>query len=158
MAQLLVQEVFDAFLLEEVRVLTASELVLSGRRNANWYDTGLWERMQAASEECAAWMTWKEVKTVVFSYIKGSRTPDMLRVSLKVQSKQAVQMLADSGVLSIYEQQRPDLFLQIRYEKGMLSIVTGAAYPSFTMDKTVEKAWDVAICTFLKQHKIPFEK
>ena len=54
MAHLLLQETFDHFLLFEARAVTSSEMVLKGKRRADWYDSEMWQQMQAetGSHDC----------------------------------------------------------------------------------------------------------
>lgn len=151
MAQLLIRESFDCFFLENVEVLTFANLSVRGRRNQDWYDEDEKEDHQAE------WIHWKEIKPLIFEYIKGQKTPSVLKVSLKADRYLAEQMLKNSGVWDRYLAEQPDLMLQIRYEKGVLSAVTGISYREFTMDKQVEFAWDKAVQQFFRELKISVE-
>lgn len=157
MTKLLLKKEFDSFLLEQAELVTASKMTLSGRRNQKWYDTETWKLMEQEALEDVCWMSWKEIRTVVFSYIKGNQTPEIMRISFRASHKMAEELLADSGVLKLYYQYHPDLFLQLRYEQGVLTLITGIAFSEFLLDKTIEKAWDDAVMWFFKSIQIPFE-
>lgn len=158
MSKLLIRESFDRFLLEKAQVLTASEMTLSGRRSQSWYDTDIWEELERKKPMDCRYMFWKEVKPTVFSYIKGSQSPQTMRLSFKAAQDQVEELLMDSGVLETYRQLMPDLLLQLRYEQGKLQLVTGIAFSRFEMDKTIERAWDEAVRIFLHNEKITYEE
>ena len=93
MSMLLLKDAFDAFLLEEAEVLTYAKLVLNGRRNKNWY-IGEMESEEPENNDIidetgnyTELVRWKEVKHVFFGYIKGKKTPDLFKVSLKADNK-----------------------------------------------------------------------
>lgn len=146
MVQLLARTAFDEFLLEQAEIITFGKMALSGKRNADWYD-------ETVEND---WLYWNEVKSFVFSYIKGERTPSVMRISLKASDTLGEKMMRDSGVLAEYLEERPDLNLQIRYEKDALVVVTGITRKIFTMDKTMEFAWDQAVTRFFKELGIAF--
>ena len=158
MGRLLIRESFDTFLLERLQVLTASELVLSGKRNKKWYDSDSWEQMEQNSWGDCYYMQWKELKSTVFHYIKGSQSPELMKISFKAAQSQVMSWLVDSGVIETYRTLKPDLFLQLRYEKGQLQLVTGIAFSQFQMDRTVEQAWDEAVRQFLRREQIAYEE
>lgn len=144
MAHLLIRESFDRFFLENAEVVTFASLNVRGRRNEGWYDE------EEKEEKQTEWIYWKEIKPLIFEYIKGQKTPSVLKVSLKADRHMAEQMLKNSGVWERYLADQPDLMLQLRYEKGMLSAVTGISYREFTMDKQIEFAWDKAVQQFFR--------
>lgn len=154
MTQLFVRNDFDQFLLEQAEVVTAAKMTLSGHRNAEWYDTQVWEMME---EDFREWMQWGEIKNMVFSYIKGKRSPDQMRISFQAGRKMAENMLKETGVWEMYCRYQPTLFFQIRYYKNNLILVTGISFSEFHMDKTIEKAWDESVIGWLKKGQIAFE-
>ena len=163
MSMLLLKDAFDAFLLEEAEVLTYAKLVLNGRRNKNWYigETGSEEpENNDITDETGNYMElvrWKEVKHVFFGYIKGKKTPDLFKVSLKADNKIANIFLKDSGFYEKYLQEKPELHMQLRYENGTLCVVTGIYNSSFTLDKSVENAWDMAVQRWFQTNNVSFE-
>ncbi len=143
MSLLLVKDAFDSFFLEEAEVVTFAKLVLNGKRNKNWY-----------IEEETKLVRWGEVKHIFFEYIKGKQTPDIFKVSLKADDKTAEALLKDSGFYKKYMEAKPELHLQLRYEKRELYAVTGFYNSNFTLDKTLEHMWDEAVVKWLIKNKI----
>lgn len=157
MEKLLLRESFDGFLLEKAQILTSSEFTLSGRRNQNWYDSGQWEQMEQEYPGDCRFMGWWEVKNIVFSYIRGKQPPDLMKLSLKAGRRQMEEWMEASGTLEICRKLKPDLFLQFRYGQGQLQLITGTAFPQFQMDRTIERAWDEAVLSFLRREQIGYE-
>lgn len=154
MANLFVRETFDAFLMQHTRVLTASELVMQGRRSKDWYDEDEWLEIVEHFDD--SWMTWGESKKTVFDYIKGSRTPQSMQLDFCVGRTQSRRILAESSVKGDFGHMLPVFHLQIRYKRGELMLVTAVSFSEFTMDKTAEHIWDAACCQFLERKNITF--
>ncbi|MDE6566655.1 MAG: hypothetical protein K2K70_02840 [Lachnospiraceae bacterium] len=138
MVHLLIRESFDLFYLDSAELTTFATMSLRGRRNLAWYDSDERQENQSLSE----WVRWSEVKATVFSYIKGTKTPDVMKIILKADTDWARSKLAQQGLEAQYQQQRPELMINFRYEKETLSVITGVSYTEFTMDKQIEFAWD----------------
>lgn len=138
MAHLLVRDSFDQFFLDSAELTTFATMTLRGRRNLAWYDSDEEHENPSLSE----WLRWSEVKPTVFSYIKGTKTPDAMKIILKADSDWAESRLVQQGLENQYQQYHPDLVINFRYEKEQLSVITGVSYSEFTMDKQIEFAWD----------------
>lgn len=147
MAHLLVRNSFDDFYMDRAEVTALVRMSLHGRRNTAWYNSDELSERNDLSE----WVRWSEVKPVIFSYIRGDRTPTVMKVVLKADAAWAESLLAKRSPDSLSGQQRPELILNFRYEKGGLSVVTGVSYAEFTMDKQLEFAWDEAVEYYFRQ-------
>lgn len=139
MAHLLVRESFDDFFLDQAEVLTFASLIIGGKRNQDWYD-----------EPKSKKIYWKEIKEIVFSYIKGKQTPGIMRVSLQADSILAQRVYYDAGMLEQYRKECPKLNLSFKYENNSLTVITGMAYQSFSLDKQLEYVWDDWVKNFFK--------
>lgn len=150
MSMILLKNTFDGFFLEEAEVFTYAKLVLNGRRNKKWY-----EGEETLDRDFSTELVrWREVKHIFFEYIKGKKTPDIFKISLKADEKIAEIFLKDSGFYERYIEEKPELHLQLRYEKKELCVVTGIYNNSFTLDKTVENAWDEAVVKWFIKNNI----
>lgn len=148
MTWLLMKDGFDKLLLEEAQVTTFARLTIEGRRNMAWYDREERERDSALPE----YIYWKEVKPLLFSYIKGKKTPGYFQISLRLSGEEAVRRMGEQAGM-----QDVDFLLHFRFEQGKLSLVTGCSYHTFTMDKQAEFAWDEAVQGMLRELHIGFE-
>lgn len=151
MAQLLLRDSFDSFLLEEVSITTFAKMEIKGRRNREWFE------QDEAEKELPDRLYWKEVKPFCYSYIKGKKTPAFFTVSLKLTEKEAAAVCFDASLVRIMKEQQTDVLLHFRYEKEALLVVSGTAAHTFTMDKSVEFAWDSEVKVMLKKLGIGFE-
>ena len=160
MSKLLLQECFDAFCLEEAGILTFAMMRISGKRNLSWYDPGEEagaEDLQKHREPAEELIYWSEVKNFIVQYIKGAKTPSMMKISLKVDKERLSDWLEEYGVMELCRQQSPELFLNIRYEQQELHIISGISFPQFTMDRRIESAWDQALQKWFLKQQIPYE-
>lgn len=164
MSMLLLKDAFDAFFLEEAEVLTFAKLQINGRRNKNWYagesDIDISEDYISGNGagSFTELVRWKETRHVFFEYIKGKKTPDLFKVSLKADDIIAETLLKDSGFYEKYLQEKPELHMQLRYESGSLCVVTGIYNSNFILDKSVENAWDAAVVKWFRQNKVAMEE
>lgn len=151
MAALLLSEYFDSYILEEASVTTFAKMEISGRRNKEWYDS---EEEAVLTEQ----LSWKEVRPVIFSYIKGKKTPHSFSISLKLPEPLARNVLGEALAAQMMDAAGLKLLIRFRFEKGGLSVITGTSYESFVMDKRADFAWDNGIKMLLRQMKISFEE
>ena len=145
MAHLLLLDSFDRYLLEEATVTTFAKLMVQGRRNKEWYDS------DAAPEDLPENLYWKEIKPVIYAYIKGKKTPHSFSISLKLTDEEAEKIAGEMVAM-----QGMKLFLHFRFERGKLSVVTGTFNQNFTMDKRGEFAWDSGVKKLLREFKISY--
>ncbi len=163
MSMLLLKDAFDAFFLEEAEAMTFAKLQISGRRNKNWYagetDNDINEDVINGSSIgiLTNLVRWKETRHIFFEYIKGKKTPDLFKVSLKADGSIAEVFLKDSGFYEKYLQEKPELHMQIRYENGTLCVVTGIYNKNFTLDKSIENAWDDAVVKWFRKNKVAMD-
>jgi hypothetical protein len=152
MSKLLMQDVFDFLLLREMELQTFTGFTVSGRLNEDFFSE---EELDARQEDRS--ILWSDIRAIVFSMIKGNKAPLSLKIVFqlpKKQSKQLVQKLA--GRLSMEE--LGGLFMNIRFEKGELRMITGTAIKTFTLDKTLEQEWDIEVKNMLQRQGIVYEE
>ncbi len=151
MEELLLSERYDQLLLDRAEVLTVFSLEISGKRNRGWYDAEQWQRMEEVADGDVSWMTWKECRPLVMRQVMGKRPPERMRISLRLRQKQAAELMEGSVAQSVFQEHRPGLLLQIRYDQGVLQVVTGISFHEFTMDKTAEQIWDEIVIKSLEK-------
>ena len=134
---LLKQDLFDIFEVREVTLHTSYKAHLDGRRNIDFYDT---EELEGLSE----YLSWSELRPYVFELIKGSKSPSYLKVILSTPAAKTQEMSTEASTF----------FLNITYKEGVISCITGTAYTSFSLDKTLEKIWDDKMTKFLISNKL----
>ena len=150
MTYLLMQDVFDDFCLEEMQILTGARLEVNGHRNISWYDAD--EREKGLTE----YIRWKEIREIAFMYIKGRKTPQSFVISFHLTQEEASRLLKDPDLLKMKAGDNADFFLQLRYIKEELSVLTGISYKTFVLEKNLEFAWDDAVKKLFRNIKIAY--
>lgn len=141
MAQLLKGNLFDSFLLEEATIETFNTFTIDGRIHKEFYSEEELTGLNTYSK-------WSDVKPICFDLIKGKHTPLGFKFVLHASDslKEALIKQADFGI----SPESINLGANIRFSNGDIIITTGISYSIFTMDKSIEKAWDNYIPSFLE--------
>ncbi len=148
MAKLLLTETFDNFLFISAEVVTYNTFTIDGFLKKEFFEEG-----KSPAREYAL---WKESRELCFSIIKGNRTP--LRFSFVLGlSDENIQRLLDSQDLPFALKDVRGLYLNIRFDGQHLICTTGTSMNTFTMDKSLEQAWDAMVEKFLKQKEMVCE-
>ena len=148
MLQLFSENSFDGFLLYEARVKMAVSYLIDGSLNREFFDDDEKELL-----ENRAYARWDEQKQMVFSMIRGKKTPEDMKIILMQSPKNVDAMISRNNIAYKPEDVR-GLFLNIRYKEGRLTCTTGISLKTFTMDKTLEHLWDEMILKYFKQKGI----
>ncbi len=152
MAKLLMQEIFDSFLLRDMELITFTNFKISGQFYEDFFSQ---EELEQRGENRET--LWSDVRAIAFSMIRGNKTPLSLKIVFQLpleSSVKLVQRLAGR----IRTEDVGGLYLNIRFEKGELHIITGTAIKTFTLDKTLEQEWDKEVKDFLHKQGILFEE
>ena len=144
MALLLRGELFDGWEVTEAKVETFFELSVNGRLKKDFF-----EEPDTVQRDFAK---WGEVKEIFFQAIKGKRLPGMLRIVLAADRAWTEQILRECGKEK--EEAGASLYLNIRYNANGCQVISGVSHEGFTLDKTLESAWDVTLQEFLKKNGI----
>lgn len=148
MAKLLLSETFDNFLFISAEVVTYNTFTIDGFLKKEFFEEG--------KEPQREYSLWKEAREHCFSIIKGNRTP--LRFSFVLGlSDENIQRLLDAQDLPFALKDVRGLYLNIRFDGQHLICTTGTSMNAFTMDKSLEQAWDVMVEKFLKQKEMVYE-
>lgn len=152
MAKLLMNTIFDSFLLREMELQTFTGFTITGQQNDAFFTK---EELEERGENRS--VLWSEVKPIAFSMIKGNKTPLSLKIVFQLPKDSCSGLISRlGGRLRIEE--IGGLYLNIRFDKGELRIITGTAIKTFTLDKTLEQEWDAQVRNILKEQGISFEE
>ena len=99
--------------------------------------------------------TWQTVRPFCFSLIKGKRLPGSFQITLQLPAAGISRFVQESQV-DFRPEQVGGLYLNIRYEEGVLHCVTGLSLKVFTLDRQMEQEWDQWVKGYLKGKGIPF--
>ncbi len=154
MGKLLTTESFDSFLLEEASIATYNTFVIDGHQNRDFYSTEEWEDKQIRPYDFSM---WKQIRPICFSLIKGTHTPSSFKFILHLIPDYAPSILKKEET-QIMPEQIKAFVLTIKYDGTTLTLITGTAFHTFIMDKSVDNLWDNAIKKFLDKWDIAYEE
>lgn len=152
MSSLLIKDTFDRMLLSEAVISTAHTYTINGAINKAFFSQEELSELPDASHA-----EWLSVKPFCYSIIKGSKVPTGMKI-IFILPEAAVRDVISEAASSITEDDVEGLCLNIRYSEGKVFIVTGTALKTFTLDKSVEHAFDRYIRLFFEQNGIDFEE
>ena len=153
MSKLLLSQTFDNFLLVEGSITTFNTFRIDGRLHKDFFTD---EESEERGLENREFSLWKEVKPFCLELIKGKKTPLGFKFTFQLSKENTAKLLTSSGITSIQPENVSGLLLNIRYDNGALNVITATNLSLFTLDKTLERAWDDMVKRFLKQQEISF--
>ena len=148
MGKLLLSETFDPFYFIEGEIVTFSTFTMDGYLKKDFFDAE-----NAPEREYAL---WKDVREFCFSIIKGKRTPLSFKFVLGLSDSNIEKLLLQQE-LDFKPQDVRGLYINLKYDGQNLQCITGTAMNLFTMDKSLEQAWDKMIQKFFTQKEIKYE-
>lgn len=148
MKHLLLADTFDNFLLIEAEIVTACTVKIDGYLQKAFFE---------APEECIYdYSLWKQFRELCFTVMKGKRTPLHFKLIFCLTPENTENLIRQKQL----DFRGPDvqgLYLNIRFDDGILKCTTGTSLKTFSMDKSLEKSWDEALQKFLDKKGIAFE-
>ena len=153
MNKLLLSQTFDNFLLVEGSIATYNTFRIDGRIHRDFFTEEEIEERALTQREFSL---WKEVKPFCLELIKGKKTPLNFKFTFQLSAENTARLLTVSGITSILPENISGLLLNVRYDNGTLNVITATNLNLFTLDKTLEHAWDDMVRRFLKQQEISF--
>ena len=136
MNKLLVNETFDNLLLSEATFQTACSYTIDGRINPSFYNS---VELQEIGNRI--YMTWKSQRPHAFNLIKGSKVPTSLKIIFALSETATAKLIKDNNI-DLALEDIDGLFININYKDDAVTIITGTSLKVFTLDKTLEKAFD----------------
>ncbi|MDO4803984.1 MAG: DUF5721 family protein [Lachnospiraceae bacterium] len=151
MRHFLVLDTFDKWCLSEGSLTTFCTYTIDGAWQRDFFDPDGTDALQ--DRKLAP---WGHVREFCFSLIKGKHTPLAFKFVFVLPEDEVQSFLASSG-LSISPDEIGGLFLNISFRNKKLMLTTGTALRAFTMDRSVDSAWDAYVRDFLKKCGIEAE-
>jgi len=147
MSKLLLSETFDPFYFIEGEIVTFGTFTFDGYLQKEFFD-----KDEVPARDYAL---WKDVREIYFSLIKGKRTPLRFKFVLGLSDSNIEKLLLQQG-LDFKPQDVRGLYINLKYDGSKLQCITGTAMNLFTMDKSLEQAWDKMVQKFFTQKEINF--
>ncbi|MBQ6588937.1 MAG: hypothetical protein IJI01_09680 [Butyrivibrio sp.] len=149
MGRLLATDLFDSYYVEEAVIETFNTFHVDGHIHKDFYKN---DETTTEADKTGDFSRWSDLRSLCFDLIKGKRTPLGFKLVFHPDEevKKAIVAEADAGI-------RPEdvlLGINIRFNGEFIQITTGTTFKIFSMDKTIEKAWDEYIPSFLSKSNI----
>lgn len=150
------EKVFDQFLLNEAVIVTGNTYTIDGHINLDFYSADDLEELRQEARDNGRifsedMVRWEKVKHFCFNCIRGSRLPLSFKINLCLSPENVSRFLA--GIDSAIDRdQINSLNLNIKYDGSTLTCTTALSLKIFTLDKTLEHAWDDMFELFLNTH------
>jgi len=147
MGKMFKEDTFDDFDLVSATIHQGIIFTLDGKINPDFY-----------TEETlptSAYVSWIDYKNLVFSIIKGNKTPSLMKIVFAVSYKSKQNLVIKSNS-NFDPDEINDFYINILFDSNGLKVITGTNYKQFTLDKSVESYFDDSILKFLIKNEIPF--
>lgn len=154
MGKLLGTNCFDSFLLAEAAISASVEYTIDGHINKDFYTKEEQADPQICPYDFAAWST---MRPICFEMIKGKRSPSRFKFVFHLMPDYVPGVLKGADP-SLTANQVKALVLTVKYDGASASIVTGTAFHSFVMDKTLDAQWDKTMRQFLTKKGIAYSE
>lgn len=148
MTELLLRETFDHFLFIEGEITTYNRFSIDGYIHKEFY--GAEEPEDSPAETHS---TWNKLRDFCFSVIKGKRTPLNFRFIFSLSKPEIIKLIEEKQ-LDFQPDSIQGLYLNFKYDKAVLTCTTGTSLNTFTLDKSLEHAFDKWIGEFFSAHGI----
>lgn len=153
MNQLLMQDTFDLFLLEEAAVTGACTYEIDGTSHKEFYGEDDPSSYPTGNYD---FVTWKSVRGLVFDLIKGKHTPLSFKFVLHLMPEHVSSILS-AGNCAVSPNDVKAFVLTIRYDGTKTLLTTGTAFHTFLLDKEPDVLWDNALLKYLNKKEIACE-
>lgn len=152
MNQLLLSDTFDRFQVSEVQITTFATFSIDGKLHHDFYEPeDSKERKDAGQKQ----ILWGDIRNYCFSLIKGKRTPLSFKIIFMFPKDETELLIAENNT-GLTSDDIYGLYLNCQFSGETLTLTTGTSLRIFTLDKSLEHAWDQKLQTFLTQQAIDY--
>lgn len=146
MKHLLLSETFDHFLFIEGEITTFNKFTIDGYLQKDFFE----------EETTLEFSFWKQIREFCFSIIKGKRTPLNFKFIFSLSPENIAKLISQND-LDFQPQDVQGLYLNFRFNGADMQCITGTSLKTFSMDKSLEQAWDKMVQKFFAQKGIEYE-
>lgn len=148
MKHLLLTETFDHFLFIEGEITTFSKFSIDGYLQKSFFED--------TEQPNVEFSFWKQIRDYCFSIIKGKQTPLNFKFIFSLSPENTARLITQNQ-LDFHPEDVQGLYLNIRFDGTDLLCITGTSLKTFSMDRSLEQAWDKMVQKFFIQKDIAFE-
>lgn len=137
-------DAFDKFLVTEAAFDTLTGFRIDGHINMDFLD----DSEAALPENQEGVIYWSRVKNFCFEIIKGKKLPLKFKIVFMLPVRLYKAFLARTQV-DFKPEDINALFLNISYQEDKLTSTSAVSLKNFSLDKSLENAWDDYISRFI---------
>ncbi len=153
---------FDSFLLASAEIKTACTYSIDGHFCKEFYSEEELSQMRLDAEAegrifSESMIRWNQVKAQCFASMKGKRTPVGFQFVFYLPDENVEKFLL--GVDTVLT--RNDiggLSMNLRYDGTHLTCTCATSLKIFTVDKSIDHAWDTMVKRFFDKWEITYEE
>ena len=146
MNKLLLQDTFDRFLVSEASITTFTTFSIDGELRPDFFGPEQEGQLRLSGRRQ---VLWKEIKPFCLSVIRGRRTPLSFKFVFQLPAEEVALLTAKSSP-DLSADDVFGLFLNCQYNGEFLTLTTGSSLRLFTLDKSLDNAWDRMLLEFLR--------
>ncbi len=139
-------ETFDTFCVTEASFSTLTNITIDGHINQEF----MGEAELQMPENKDLTIRWKKLRPLCYNIIKGQRVPLRFRIIFMMPLEHIMEFIEEEN-LDIEPVEINALFLNVKFENNNLVCTTGTSLRVFTLDKSLEDAWDSRMVRFLNK-------
>lgn len=155
MHKLLVSDEFNRFLLSEATITVYNTFTIDGHINKDFYSGEELEELELDKQNYISY--WEKLKPVCFDLIKGKNTPLNFKMVFLLSPSNTEKLLSQSNI-ALTVNDINGLFLNVKYENGVVNCITGTSIKIFTLDKSLELSWDSMVKKYFTSKNISYEE
>ena len=145
------KDTFDYFLVKEITITTSNTFIIDGKLHKDYYNEDELSELRDPN-----YSDWKSLRPFSYDLIKGKKLPESFKIVLFL-SDENVERFLNSNHFPYKASDIGGLYLHFRYENKKLMAVSGTSLNFFTLEKTIDQAWDDMLKKILKHAGIIFE-
>ena len=162
MNMLLIDKAFDQFLLSDASISMASTYIIDGHINKTFYSNEELENLKAEAQSegrifSEKMQRFSQVKPICLNIIKGKKTPSSFKFVFCLSDENTEKFL-NTFESSFTPNDIGNLSLNIKYDSNGLFATTAVSLNIFSMDKSINAAWDNMVKKFFISNGINFEE
>jgi hypothetical protein len=125
MNRLLRDDIFDGYEVRGVELIALTHIDIGGE-------------IAGETESGRKYSAWPKLKPLVRAVLQNGEKPRMLKIIFSWASDKCAEIHPNAGAL----------FINLLYENGGVTFTTATAQKQFTLDKTLDTAWDAHVIGF----------
>ena len=143
MSEMLLHDTFDEFTLSEATVKTAVSFVIDGKINSDFFP----DKEKVPEEH---FVKYAELRHLFYEIIKGKRTPVYFKFVFHAPKALVEKLLSETDTGFTLNDVN-SLTFTAAFKDGSLTILTGTNLSTFSLDKSIDEAWDRYVSLFLEK-------